>query len=416
MIGCGGTPVQHELTIASTPGGSVTTPGEGVFTYDRETAVDLAAEAEEGYRFAAWTGMVGRIADVNSPITTISMYADFTITASFYDPGIRDWYDLDAVRDNLNFDFTLMNDLNSTTPGYAELASVIANGGKGWEPIGTFDNRFTGTIDGQGYEIRDLFIERPDEGYVGLFSCVGDGGLIRSTRVTNFTATGNNYVGGLIGYSSGTVTDCHAMGCVYGDGIIGGLVGGLDDGTVRDSCSIATVTGLENVGGLIGHNYNGMVGSSYSAGNVTGNDYNIGGLVGSNSGDGTVHNSCSNSNVIGFLYTGGLVGYNGGGSTISNSYSTGNVTGDDDNIGGLVGYNGSASIVANSFWDIETSGQTNSAGGTGKTTAEMQNITTFSGAGWDIVAVADPDMRNVSYIWNIVDDVTYAFLSWEPVS
>jgi len=90
------------------------------------------------------------------------------------------------------------------------------------------------------------------------------------------------------------------------------------------------------------------------------------------------------------------------------------VTG-DDNVGGLLGrdYDGTAS---NSFWDIETSGQATSDGGVGKTTLEMQDIATFSVAAWDITEVANSDIRNVSYIWNIVDDETYPFLSWQPVS
>jgi hypothetical protein len=72
--------------------------------------------------------------------------------------------------------------------------------------------------------------------------------------------------------------------------------------------------------------------------------------------------------------------------------------------------------VLNSFWDTQTSGQATSKGGTGKTTAQMQDITTFLGASWDIIAVADHVTRNLSYIWNIVDDETYPFLSWQPVS
>jgi len=53
-----------------------------------------------------------------------------------------------------------------------------------------------------------------------------------------------------------------------------------------------------------------------------------------------------------------------------------------------------------------------SDGGTGNTTAEMQDIATFSGAGWNITAV-NPGQTNPTYIWNIVDGKTYPFLSWE---
>jgi hypothetical protein len=45
----------------------------------------------------------------------------------------------------------------------------------------------------------------------------------------------------------------------------------------------------------------------------------------------------------------------------------------------------------------------------------MMDIDTFTGAGWDIVAVGGSGERNMGYVWNIVDDVTYAFLSWQPV-
>jgi len=63
-------------------------------------------------------------------------------------------------------------------------------------------------------------------------------------------------------------------------------------------------------------------------------------------------------------------------------------------------------------WKTETSEQATSDGGTGKTTVQMQNIDTFSGAAWNIIAVA-LNQTNPAYIWNIVDDVTYPFLSWQ---
>jgi hypothetical protein len=88
------------------------------------------------------------------------------------------------------------------------------------------------------------------------------------------------------------------------------------------------------------------------------------------------------------------------------------VTGLED-VGGLVGRNYQGT-VSNSFWDIQTSGQATSAGGTGENTTQMKDITTFSGAGWNINAV-NSGQTNPAYVWNIVDAVTYPFLGWQPV-
>ncbi|MGB6873452.1 MAG: GLUG motif-containing protein [Dehalococcoidia bacterium] len=530
---------------------------------------------------------------------------------------IRDWYDLYAVRDNLGGNHTLMNDLDSTIAGYEELASPTANQGKGWQPIGFFGAigggcggvaggvapwwyGLTGTFDGQGHEIRDLFINRPDEGDVGLFGVVD--GVIKDTGVVNITVIGDEGVGGLVGSSTGTVSNSYSSGNVIGNSSVGGLVGwnegtvsnshftgtvtsegsyvgglvGLNwYGTVTDSYSTSSVTGKDGVGGLVGQNDGakgtgeGTVSNSYSSGSVTGED-GVGGLVGENQGEGTVSNSyydyddvlinganiitigalfgedfdqwlandkfldvnerlsqendyyvvnnvtdfkqllafgqddslkfrltndldlgdepnfyipylagefdgnghkisnltfdfdfvpqvglfgylapggkvtqvgvenanitgadivgslvgeswgtVSNSystgNVIGDEYVGGLVGSMGDRVTVSNSYSTGSVNG-NSSVGGLVGANEGEATVSNSFWDIQTSGQSTSDDGTGKTTAQMKSIATFSGAGWKITAVANPGTRNHSYIWNIVNGVTYPFLSWQSVS
>jgi len=73
----------HSLTIASTAGGQVTTPGEGTFAYDLRAVVNLIATAATGYRFAGWTGDMGAVANVNAASTTITMQGDYSITASF---------------------------------------------------------------------------------------------------------------------------------------------------------------------------------------------------------------------------------------------------------------------------------------------------------------------------------------------
>jgi len=298
---------------------------------------------------------------------------------------IRTWYDLNATRDNLGGNHILINDLNSTTPGYEELASPAANGGKGWQPIGTwecpaaeYDTGFTGTFDGQRHEICDLVINRPDQSYVGLFGFARDG-VIKDIGVVNVTVSGNDSVGGLLGCNAGTVSGSYFTGNVTGGDVVGGLVG-RNCGRVSNSCSSGNVTGNTNVGGLVGHtDMLGAVSNSYSTSSVTG-DLNVGGLLGWNAG------------------------------TLSKSYSTGTVTGSAWT-GGLVGDYAYGS-EERSFWDIETSGQATSGGGTGKNTAEMQHTVTFSAAGWNIITVALNE-SNPAYVWNIVNNVTYPFLSWQ---
>jgi hypothetical protein len=343
---------------------------------------------------------------------------------------IRDWYDLDAVSENMRGSYILMNHLDSTTAGYEELAGPTANGGKGWQPIAA-NSTFVGSFDGQGYWIFDLFINRPDESDVGLFGVVETGGVIEKVHVANGNLNGYEGVGSLVGYNRGTVSNCYADSNVAGNLHVGSLVG-VNGGTVNNSHSSSSVTGGNSIGGLVGKN-EGTVSTSYSSGIVNGNDF-VGGLAGKNEGTvsnsysigtvagndfvgdlvgfngGTVSNSYASSNVIGSNFVGGLVGKNEG--VVSKCYSTGNVTG-DEHAGGLVGQN-VYGVVSNSFWDTQTSGQGSSDGGTGKTTVEMQDITTFTDVGWNITAV-DPGETVPGCTWNIVNTVIYPLLSWQSV-
>ena len=90
-------PVQYELTISSTAGGNVTTPGEGVFPcYDGEI-VDLVAAPDADYQFVEWTGNVSTIGNVTAAATNITVNGDYSVTANFVavynltmaaDPGV----------------------------------------------------------------------------------------------------------------------------------------------------------------------------------------------------------------------------------------------------------------------------------------------------------------------------------------
>lgn len=71
------------LTVSSTDGGSVTVPGEGVFIRAFGIAVDIVAEADEGYQFVRWSGDVINVGDVYAAATSISMEDSYSITARF---------------------------------------------------------------------------------------------------------------------------------------------------------------------------------------------------------------------------------------------------------------------------------------------------------------------------------------------
>ena len=373
------------VTISSTIGGNVTIPGEGTYNYPAGVAVVLMAEPDEGYGFAYWSGDVSTIIDVNAATTILAMNGDYSITANFVQGrAIRTWYDLDEIRYYPSGDWVLVNNLDYTTSGYAQLAGSLANDGKGWSPIGTVVN-FSGTFDGQGYEICDLFISNSNCGEkLGLFSLVGEGAVIKNVGMIN--ADVNAPCGGTVG-----ILVAENNGAVYNSYSTGNSVNAFSS---------------RNLGGLVGKN-RGIVCNSYSTYSVSVSNQYVGGLVGINYG--TVNNSYSTGNVSGNSEVGGLVGFNGG--TINNSYSTGSVSG-VYYVGGLVGWP-SDSTATNSFWDTETSGQATSHGGTGKNTTEMHDFSTFFNVGWNITAITNPSTRNTSYLWNIVDDETYPFLSWE---
>jgi hypothetical protein len=90
-------PGWYSLTVSSTEGGSVTTPGEtqtggDPFVYAANTTVPLVAEPDEHYHFNNWTGDVGTVGNVTAAETTVTMNASCVITANFeLDPG---WYSL----------------------------------------------------------------------------------------------------------------------------------------------------------------------------------------------------------------------------------------------------------------------------------------------------------------------------------
>ncbi len=239
------------------------------------------------------------------------------------------------------------------------------NSGSQFIPIGNNSVNFTGRYDGNGYKIINLKINRGSSDYVGLFGRVsGSPGEVKNLGIEVSNIKGNQYVGGLVGYNTGTITECSIVD--------------------------ALIDGATHAGGLIGRN-EWQIQRCYSTGLVIGGN-RLGGLVGTQSATGTTSNSYSSVAVDDYasqnIY-GGLVGDNSGGS-IAYCYANGDMTGANNNSrGGLVGNNGG--VIWPSYWDTQTSGTSTGVGSgaissaSGKTTAEMKTQSTFTE--WNFVTI-----------------------------
>ena len=326
--------------------------------------------------------------------------------------GIRSWSQLDNIRRVLGnkYFFQLNSHLDSSSVGYDILASTTANNGAGWEPLGNGSQAFTGTFDGQGYRISDLQIARPDQDYIGLFGQTY-GALVHNVGLENVHIQGRNFVGALSGSNwDGTVRNAYATGQVEGGHAVGGLVGQNVAYGFGHAASISGAYADVQVRG------NGQgVGNGVGLGIGQG----VGGLVGQNVGDGggvaSITDAYALGNTTGQSNVGGLLGYNRGSSygraQVSNTYTAGRVTGSGNDVGGLVGLGEHESAVATSFWNTETSGQMagigrgNTDGMTGASTAQLQQLQTFTAAGWDV-----DDVGGSGTVWRMYDSYTSPLL------
>jgi len=288
------------------------------------------------------------------------------------------------------------------------------NTGAGWVPIGPFISYlqpygFGAILEGNGNVIDNLFINKTPNngGNLALFDTISSRGKVRNLGLTNVSVTGSGSVhrkaGALTAVNAGLIRNSYSTGTISVDGSwdteVGGLVGYNRYGTIHTSHSSVTVTASNtrgsylSAGGLIGYGWQALVAASYATGSVTATDGRAwrGGM-------------------------GGLAGRNLG-STIRASYSTGEVTlpsGSRVPAGGLVGLNmrslGPNGIVAHSYYDSETSSRSDTGKGVGKTTAELQSPTGYTGiyANWNLDLDGDGNRDNP---WNFGTSSDYPTLN-----
>ncbi|MCB0757021.1 MAG: T9SS type A sorting domain-containing protein [Flavobacteriales bacterium] len=261
-----------------------------------------------------------------------------------------------------------------------------------WTPIGPdYTLPFSGSVNGNGHVISNLFIVIPGGDWIGLFgSCINS--TISNIGLDNVYIRASDTAGSLVGNfaTNSTMTDCHATGVdiVATSYNVGGLVGGLlTNSTMLRCSSTGSVTGESQIGGLVGSPWDlTNITECWSAGTVSA-QFLAGGLVGyctfafGPGRDNTLNNCYSRADVtVVNGRAGGMYGGADGNLVATNCYSTGTATG-AELIGGFIGAVGGMNIT-NSYWDLETSGLSSGIGGwlgpetpqdiTGKTTAEMK--------------------------------------------
>ena len=206
--------------------------------------------------------------------------------------------------------------------------------GKNWTPIGTdYDNSYKGTFDGGGHTITGLTFTTNDE-YVGLFGWLNRAGTVKNVVMEGVQITSNQIyggsIGGVVGYSWGTIENCSVSGSISGTVYVGGVVGAQIGGSITGCSSSATVKGTVDVGGVAGQtNSSATLTACYATGNVT-----------------IEINPAKN------IAGGSLVGMNAGSSLLA-CYATGNVTSTGSStgqvhIGGFLGNN--YTTVTAGYW------------------------------------------------------------------
>ncbi|MCD8119222.1 MAG: carbohydrate-binding domain-containing protein, partial [Lachnospiraceae bacterium] len=201
-----------------------------------------------------------------------------------------------------------------------------------WTPIGTESEPYTGTFDGDGYEIAGLKITTAAD-YVGLF-----------------------------GYVMGTVKDLTVSGDINVSGNtmhVGGIVGTVKNGTLQGLTSYVNVTAYDGEKGIFGgvvasvEGDNGTAGSTVERcayyGTVRANGVLdcVGGITGYMNAAtitncinyGTVDTNGGTAAALTAIYTGGIVGYlNNANAVVTNCVNVGTVSGADSS--GFTSYTG----------------------------------------------------------------------------
>lgn len=193
---------------------------------------------------------------------------------------VEDAADLNAVRNNLSAHYKQVADIDLSEYN--------------WIPIGTSDNPFVGTYDGNSFKIHNFKMEYndyySDSDVLGMFGYISNS-TIKNVEIVNcfINSTDDNDVGVLVGYArnssienckiTGTVTVQYAYNCggiacyidsseiknctidmqLTADGDVGGIASYNDQGSIKNCQITVQINTNSGAGGVTQYNYYGTI-------------------------------------------------------------------------------------------------------------------------------------------------------------
>jgi hypothetical protein len=348
---------------------------------------------------------------------TVNQSISFYKTANVVE--IADQDGLNNIGTNLYGRFILTDNITLDDSGFDA---------QGWQSIGSYDTPFSGILNGNGYTISGLWMERTasNNAYDGLFGGIANG-VIKNLGVetSGDGIKGYNYVGIIAGIiTNSTITNSYTAGSVSGRNNVGGMVGFVyTDAKIARSVSFANVYGSwDGVGGIAGTIQGASEGSaeiidSYTTGNVYGEASWVGGIAGNVQRWAVINNCYAEGNISGVSSVGGIAGRVYYMSNVTNNAAlNGLITGTyagSSYIGAIVGENASVNTntIKNNF-ALDTI--TVSGASAVKEKRELQTQDTYSddingdgagGLGWKFGS-------NDANPWQIATE-SYPKLYWE---
>ena len=273
------------------------------------------------------------------PGYTIESDGSYTVTTA---EGLKNIAELVNEEWKLDINITLTDDIDLK--------------GIDWTPIGIdYNHQYIGTFDGNGKTITGLTVTGSDQ-YAGLFGRIGTGGTVKNVTLKEVKIESDNDlsdVGGVAGWSYGTLENCSVSGSVSGRGqnsIVGGVVGYQSGGSITGCSSSTTVNAGCIAGGVAGSTMHATLTACYATGDVTLESINsggnfAGGVVGNNGSSSTLKACYATGNVTGTgtgsgsIYVGGVTGSNDLGTLTACYHAKGTVNGPDGTTGGVAGRN-----------------------------------------------------------------------------